>query len=81
MAQEVQSDEWLRRSRLLAHKPAANGPDLGPMNIFVSRDGGQDVQVHLFGRAMSRGLDEGAATTVSAPYGVSRSLIVNRGSR
>jgi hypothetical protein len=78
MAHEFLSEDWFAAVEALGPPPAGPGPDPGPINLVVTRTDGDDVQLHIAGGAMGRGLDDSAATTLTTPYDVAKSLFVKR---
>jgi hypothetical protein len=78
MAHEFLSDDWFAAIEALGAPPVGNAPDPGPINVVVTRGGGEDVQLSLVGGAMSRGLAEGAPTTITTPYDVAKALFIQR---
>ena len=78
MAHEFLSEDWFTAVEALGPPPAATGPDPGPINLVVTRAEGDDVELHIAGGAMARGLSEGAATTLTTPYDIAKALFVQR---
>jgi hypothetical protein len=78
VAHEFLSDAWFDAVTALGPPPAPSGPDPGPINIVVTRDAGENVEIHLSGGAMTRGLADGAPTTITTPYEVAKALFVKR---
>ena len=77
MAHEFLSEEWFAAVEALGPPPASSGPDIGAVNLVVTRSDGSDIELHLADGAMSRGLAEGAPTTVTTEYDVAKALFVD----
>lgn len=78
MAHEFLSDAWFDAVEALGPPPEAVGPDPGPINIVVTKADADDIQITLADGAMSRGLTEGAPTTITTPYEVAKNLFIKR---
>lgn len=78
MAHEFLSDAWFDAVEALGPPPQATGPDPGPINIVVTKADADDVQITMAGGAMSRGLTDGAPTTITTPYEVAKNLFIKR---
>ena len=78
MSHEFLSEDWFAAVEALpVPAPAPGAPDI-QINVVVTRDGGDDVQIHMGGGTLQRGLNESAPTTITVPYDVAKSLFVNR---
>jgi hypothetical protein len=78
VAHEFLSEDWFSAVEALGPPPAATGPDPGPINVVVTRDEGDQVEIHLANGAMARGLFDGAPTTITTPFEVAKSLFIKR---
>lgn len=78
MAHEFLSDEWFEAVEALeAPPPAPSLADLA-INLIVTRPDGGNVEAHVAGGKMQRGLRPDAPTTLTTPYDVAKSLFVKR---
>jgi putative sterol carrier protein len=76
VAHEFLSDEWFAAVEALGPPPAASGPDLGTINIVVTRSDGDDVEIHLARGTVARGLAEDAATTITTSHDVAKAVFL-----
>jgi hypothetical protein len=83
---EFLSDEWFAAVEELGPPPPppASGPgpgpderhDTGAVNIVVTRDGADDVTVHVAGGTVGRGLVDDASTTVRTTFEVAKAVFL-----
>ncbi|MFP3901922.1 MAG: SCP2 sterol-binding domain-containing protein [Acidimicrobiia bacterium] len=78
MSFEFLSDEWFEAVEALDAPPVPAALTDVAVNVVVTRDDGDDIEIHLAGGRMHRGLAEGAPTTITAPYDVAKALFVQR---
>lgn len=76
MAHEFLSDDWFRAVEALGPPPVAPDPDAGPINMVVTRAGGDDVEVHLVDGKLSRGLADDPSMTLRTTYDVAKAVFL-----
>lgn len=78
MSFEFLSDDWFTAvDALPVPDPAPGTPDIR-VNVVVTRNGSDDLALHLAEGSMKRGLDDAAPTTITVPFDVAKSLFVSR---
>ena len=78
MGHEFLSESWFEAVEALGDPPAGSGPDIGAINLVVTKEGSDDVQLHLSSGAMGRGLVDGAPTTLTVPYTIAKKLFLEQ---
>jgi len=76
MAHEFLSDAWFDAVDALGSPPAGPGPFDGPVDMVVTRPDGAELEMHLAGGAVGRGLSD-APTTVTTTFDVAKALVVD----
>lgn len=78
MAYQFLSDEWFDAVQAIPAPPApANAAGL-IINVVVTRDGADEVAMHMGDGQLKKGLNEGAATTLTTPYEVAKALFIDQ---
>jgi hypothetical protein len=78
MAHEFLSDGWFEAVGALEAPPTPAAMQGVVINMVVTRDGGDNIEAHMGDGVISKGLADGAATTITTPYEVAKSLFVKR---
>ena len=77
MAHEFLSDSWFDAVNALDAPPPPAAMEGVVINMVVTREGG-DIEAHMGGGSIQKGLVDGAATTITTPYDVAKALFVKR---
>lgn len=77
MAHEFLSDSWFDAVGALDAPPPPPGMDGVAINMIVTRDDG-DIEAHMGGGKIQKGLADGATTTITVPFDVAKALFVKR---
>jgi putative sterol carrier protein len=75
MAHEFLSDSWFEAVDALEKPPTPPAMQGVVINMIVTREGG-DIEAHMGDGAISKGLADGAQTTLTVPYDIAKSLFV-----
>lgn len=76
MPHEFLSDDWFAAVEALGPPPTVPGPDAAPINIVVTRTDGDNVEVHLAGGTLARGLADAPSATVTTTYEVAKAVFL-----
>lgn len=78
MPHDFLSPEWFLAVEALPLPEVPAGSPQIAMNVVVSGLAQGDLELHLDGGRLVRGLQEGAATTVTVPYPVAKALFIKQ---
>lgn len=77
MAHEFLSDSWFDAVSALDAPPAPPAMDGVTINMVVTKEGG-DIEAHMGGGKIAKGLADGAQTTITVPFDTAKALFVKR---
>ena len=77
MPHEFLSDSWFDAVNALDAPPPPAAMEGVVINMVVTREAG-DIEAHMGGGKITKGLADDAATTITTPYDVAKALFVKR---
>ena len=77
MAHEFLSDSWFDAVNALDAPPPPAAMEGVTINMVVTKEGG-DIEANMGGGKISKGLADGAQTTITVPFDTAKALFVKR---
>lgn len=78
MAYQFLSDEWFDAVQAIPAPPTPDNAAGFIINVVVTRDGADEVAMHMGDGQLKRGLNDSAATTLTTPYEVAKALFIDQ---
>ena len=78
MAHQFLSDEWFEAVQSIPAPPVAPSAAGFVINVIVTREGADEIPMHMGDGQLKRGLADEAATTLTTPYEVAKALFIDQ---